>query len=213
MVFTTLLCKFYSQLQLNGVCFVHCWHRHQTHTQNTSHTHNTAQSIERTQHSWRRENKFSCRKMLCAIRVNSEKREETTEKPNGNGKNDNNTSDDGISLAATEKHSRIEWFVSFFLCSALLRVNVLTVSGMRRLLFTHFYFFVTQMGSKFIRTNFNASIKSTVSMDRHRHRIRCHLMHSAHTQWMAANLLHLTFTANALAISANKKLRRNRGPC
>lgn len=30
MLFTTLLCKFYSQLQLNGVCFVHRWHSQYT---------------------------------------------------------------------------------------------------------------------------------------------------------------------------------------
>lgn len=163
-------------------------------------------SIERTQHSWRRENKFSCRQMLCAIRVNVRRwREHHRETEWKRQKWQQHIW--RWHFTCRNRETLTNWMIRFFpLCSALLRVNVLTVNEMRRLLFTHFYFFVTQMGSKFIRTNFNASIKSTVSMDRHRHRIRCHLMHS---EW-----LQIFFTWHLRQThSANKKLWRNRGPC
>lgn len=82
MVFTTLLCKFYSQLQLNGVCFVHRRHRA---SERAGIRKNTGASPQ--PHSALlapRENKFSCRlcrRMLRAIRINGEKRKRP--KPNG----------------------------------------------------------------------------------------------------------------------------------
>lgn len=112
MVFTTLLCKFYSQLQLNGVCFVHSpteaivakrTRRTHTHTGTTQQPHC---ALQRGSRGAQKIN-FPLLENCCApwyneCDSNKWQKRENDQTPNGNGKNDNNTVDDSISLAAIE---------------------------------------------------------------------------------------------------------------